>query len=77
MATPNIIANVPAPAGNYNPVVKKNPGDIGAGTYSYIPLVESWPDPLRSFENLQSMPNAYVGAAREGVYCPFRLSETC
>lgn len=67
MATPNIVTNVPASASNSR----------DAPSWRYSAEVETWPDPLRTFENLQSMPNAYVGAAREGVYCPFRLSETC
>lgn len=37
---------------------------------------EWWPDGPRTFEQLQNMPNAYAGPARDGVYCPYRLSET-
>lgn len=66
MATPNIVTAA---------VVSAVPGTVG-----YIgaqPQCELWPDNLRTFENLQSTPNSYVGPAREGVYCPFRITETC
>lgn len=38
---------------------------------------ELWPQTLKTFEQLQNLPNAYFGAARDGVYCPYKLSETC
>jgi len=40
-------------------------------------LVEVWPDAPRTFEQLQQLPNAYLGPAREGCYAPYRLSRTC
>lgn len=39
-------------------------------------LHETWPTVPRTFEQMQSMPNAYLGAAKDGFYAPFRLSET-
>lgn len=47
-----------------------------ASAQSYSRPVEGWPDAPRTFTQLQSMPNAYFGAAREGVYAPYRLSLT-
>lgn len=41
-----------------------------------IKLGEGWYETERTFEQLQNMPNCYVGAAREGVYVPYRLSST-
>lgn len=47
------------------------------GNTEYVTrLVELWNDAPRTFEQLQSSPNAYFGAARDGVYVPFRLTET-
>jgi len=48
----------------------------GYATSSWFRPCEGWPDPPRTFTQLQSMPNAYYGAAREGVYVPYRLSQT-
>lgn len=38
--------------------------------------LETWQDTPRTFSQLQNMPNAYMGAARDGVYAPYRLSQT-
>jgi hypothetical protein len=42
----------------------------------FVRQAEHWMDAPRTFEQLQNMPNSYTGAAREGVYVPYRLSET-
>lgn len=39
-------------------------------------LHEVWVTGPRTFTQLQTMPNAFLGAAREGMYAPFRMSET-
>lgn len=38
---------------------------------------EGWPSDVKNFSELQNMPNAYFGVAREGCYAPYRLSEVC
>lgn len=40
-------------------------------------VAEVWPDVPRTFEQLQQLPNAYLGPARDGCYAPYRLSRTC
>lgn len=35
---------------------------------------EMWADKPRTFTQLQSMPSAYLGNARDGCYCPYKLS---
>lgn len=37
-------------------------------------VIEAWPEPVRTFTQLQSMPNAYFGVARDGIYAPYKLS---
>lgn len=40
-------------------------------------IAEAWPANVKKFEELQNMPNAYFGVARDGCYAPYRLSEVC
>lgn len=49
-------------------------GTTGTGVFDR--LHEMWPTKHRTFEQMQSMPNAFLGSAKEGCYAPFRLSET-
>jgi hypothetical protein len=37
-------------------------------------LGEAYIDPPRTYEQMQSMPNAYLSNAREGFYAPYKLS---
>lgn len=46
------------------------------GTEHVIRPIEHWPDGPRTTEQTQNMPNAYFGAARDGVYAPYKLSTT-
>lgn len=47
------------------------------GSQALSRVFEGWPELAKTFSQLQNMPNAYFGAARDGVYCPFKLSEVC
>lgn len=42
----------------------------------FVRPAEAWYNAPRSMEQLRMMPNSYTGNAREGVYVPFRLSNT-
>lgn len=39
-------------------------------------LIETWVDPPRTYSQLQQSLNPYMGAAREGMYVPYKLSQT-
>lgn len=36
--------------------------------------IESWPEQMRTFAQLQTTPNAYFGVARDGLYAPYKLT---
>lgn len=43
-------------------------------TQGYQAPCEVWPDAARGFGDLQTMPNSYLGNARDGFYSPYKLS---
>jgi len=45
------------------------PGDDDA-----VLNVEGWPESVRTYAQMQTMPGAYFGAARDGIYAPYKLS---
>lgn len=54
------------PDPNWNPFVARVP-------YWASPIIAHVEIP-KSFAVLQNLPNAYIGLAREGLYCPFRMT---
>lgn len=78
METPNYVSlpfvALPALHGQRTPQ-QLVPSDAPLPT-AMVRLGECWYNDARTFESLQNMPNSYTGAAREGVYVPYRLSQT-
>lgn len=59
-------------------VTSSDPVDTPGAVVPYARLLhELWADAPRTFEQMQNMPNAYLGPARDGVYAPYHLSEVC
>jgi hypothetical protein len=44
---------------------------------SVLALCECYSELPKTWAQLQTMPNAYLGTAKEGVYSPYKLTETC
>lgn len=48
-----------------------------AGGNNYARPVQAWNELPKTWDQLISMPNAYVATAKDGVYAPYKLGRTC
>lgn len=76
--------------GHLDAAAISNQGMIAAAQYPLQPitssyanvgrvstLIEAYNEAPKTWDQLQTMPNAYYGTAKDGIYAVYKLSETC